>query len=53
MDRKKQESFNQIFKWLDSDKDGLISATAIDISMIDTPLLEVLSPLLVELEELA
>jgi len=37
---------------LDSDQDGLISAIKIDITMIDTDLLEVLSPLLVELEEI-
>lgn len=37
---------------LDSDCDGYISSMKIDISNIDTDLLEVLSPLLIELEEL-
>lgn len=49
---KKAESFHQIFVWLDSDRDGLISAMKIDISMIDSYLLEVFSPILIELEEL-
>lgn len=37
---------------LDSDKDGLISSMKIDIQLIDTNLLEVISPLLIELEEI-
>ena len=41
-----------IFRLLDSDRDGFISPMKIDISMIETDLLEVLSPLLIELEEI-
>jgi hypothetical protein len=52
IERKKQDAFAMIFKWLDSDSDGFISPMKIDISMIDTDLLEVLSPLLIELEEI-
>ena len=52
MQNKKQQAFNQIFTWLDSDGDGLISAMRIDISMLDTDLLEVISPLFIELEEI-
>jgi hypothetical protein len=37
---------------LDSDNDGLISAMKIDITPIETSLLEVMSPLLIELEEI-
>jgi hypothetical protein len=53
IERKKQDAFALIFKWLDSDNDGFISPMKIDISMIDTDLLEVLSPLLIELEEIS
>lgn len=37
---------------LDSDGDGLISAQLIDISELDTSLLQVMSPLFIEIEEL-
>ena len=50
--QKKMNAFTQIFGLLDSDNDGLISAMAIDISRVNTELLEVLSPLLIELEEI-
>ena len=49
---KKQQAFVTIFQYLDSDCDGYISSMKIDITNIDTDLLEVLSPLLIELEEL-
>ena len=52
MNSRKQRAFEAIFQWLDGDRDGLISAMKIDISMIDTDLLEVISPLLFELEEI-
>lgn len=51
--RKKVEAFHQIFTWLDSDKDGHISADKIDISLLSADLLEVLSPLFMEMEELS
>ena len=37
---------------LDSDRDGEISSMKIDISLIDPNLLEAISPVLIELEEL-
>ena len=52
MEKKKVESFHQIFMWLDSDNDGQISAEKIDISKIPSDLLEVLSPLFCEMDEL-
>ena len=53
MEKKKFEAFGQIFMWLDSDKDGHISADKIDISLLSADLLEVLSPLFMEMEELS
>ena len=46
---KKTEAFKQIFKTLDSDHDGLISSMKIDITMVDSMLLEAITPLLIEL----
>lgn len=37
---------------MDSDTDGLISAHLIDITRLDTTLLQVMSPLFMEIEEL-
>lgn len=51
--RQKQESFERIFKMLDSDMDGMISANAIDITNLPTELLEVLGPLFCEMEDLS
>ena len=53
MQKKKQDAFCRIFEWLDSDRDGEISAEKIDISPLSADLLEVLSPLFVEMEELS
>ena len=53
VDKKKFEAFQQIFIWLDSDRDGHISADKIDISLLSADLLEVLSPLFMEMEELS
>ena len=50
--KKKAEAFYKIFTILDSDSDGLISAQFIDITRLDTALLEVMSPLFIEIEEL-
>lgn len=52
MIRKKITAFNTIFKWLDSDRDNQISAEKIDITILPADLLEVLSPLFVEMEDL-
>lgn len=53
IERRKRESFERIFKMLDSDSDGQISANAIDISSVPSELLEVLGPLFCEMEELS
>ena len=53
IEKKKGEAFSKIFEWLDSDRDGEISAEKIDISPLSADLLEVLSPLFVEMEELS
>jgi Ca2+-binding EF-hand superfamily protein len=50
--KQKKESFERIFRMLDSDQDGMISANAIDISNLPSELLEVLGPLFCELEDL-
>ena len=52
VEKAKISNFIQIFKRLDSDGDGQISAYRIDISSLETDLLQVLSPLFVEMEEL-
>ena len=49
---KKIEAFKHIFSTLDSDHDGLISSMKVDITLIDSQLLEAISPVLIELEEL-
>ena len=48
----KKKKLQEIFLALDSDGDGLISSTKIDISAIETGVLEMLAPLLCEMEEL-
>jgi Ca2+-binding EF-hand superfamily protein len=52
MEKLRTASFKQIFQWLDSDKDGLISANKINITQLSPELLEILGPLFIELEEL-
>jgi Ca2+-binding EF-hand superfamily protein len=52
MEKLRTASFKQIFKWLDSDNDGLISANKINITQLSPELLEILGPLFIELEEL-
>ena len=52
IERRKRESFERVFRMLDSDMDGQISANAIDISSIPSELLEVLGPLFCEMEEM-
>ena len=53
VDKLKLKRFSTLFKRLDSDNDGLISAQRIDISTLSPDLLEVLTPLFCELEELS
>jgi len=52
VERQKQQTFSKIFELLDSDGDGQISAYKIDISALDADLLQILTPLFVEMEEL-
>lgn len=48
----KIKSFQQIFEELDSDGDGIISSYRINITTLEPDLLQVLSPLFIEMEEL-
>ena len=52
VEKQKTQNFIQIFQMLDSDGDGQISAYRIDITSLESELLQVLSPLFVEMEEL-
>jgi hypothetical protein len=47
----KKNSFRYIFTLMDSDEDGLISALKINILGLDTEVLQLLAPLLCEMEE--
>jgi len=46
-----KDKFNSIFDALDSDKDGFISAKKVDIKILSLQLLEILSPILKEMED--
>ena len=48
----KRKKIVEIFKSLDSDGDGYISSTKIDIASVGTDILEAFAPLLCEMEEL-
>jgi len=48
----KRKKLCEIFKLLDSDGDGYISSTKIDIASVGTDILEAFAPLLCEMEEL-
>lgn len=50
--QKKLKKLKEIFLLFDSDQDGLISASSIDISSVSTQILQTFAPLLEELEEL-
>jgi hypothetical protein len=52
LDNIKRRKLTDIFRLFDSDGDGVISSTKIDISAIDTSILEAFAPLLCEMEEL-
>lgn len=53
VERLKIQRFSALFKQLDSDADGQVSANRIDITQLSPELLEVLTPLFCEMEELA
>lgn len=50
--KKKSRKIREIFDHLDSDKDGIISASNINITTISNQILQYFTPLLQELEEL-
>lgn len=52
VEKLKFQRFQALFSRLDSDGDGMISAQQIDISTLSPDLLEILTPLFCELEEL-
>lgn len=52
VERLKIQRFSALFRHLDSDRDGHISSQNIDISELSPELLEIMTPLFCELEEL-
>ena len=52
VENNKQKTFIEIFNQLDSDGDGIISAYRINIQTLEPDLLQVLSPLFIEMEEM-
>jgi len=50
-ERKKLKRFEDIFKILDSDNDGVINSNAIDIDQINPDILQIINELLIEMEE--
>lgn len=52
LETKKRKRFEQLFSAFDSDKDGLISANAIEIRSVPADLLEIFAPVLCEMEDL-
>lgn len=50
-EKKKVRKFEEIFDTLDSDKDGVINASEIDIDTINPDILVIINELLVEMEE--
>ncbi len=50
VESRKSQQLQEIFVVLDSDKDGWVSARQIDISLLHPLLLEVITPLLIEME---
>lgn len=49
---RKRKRLEELFKLLDSDCDGLISSSKIEISEVPTEILEIYAPLLCEMEEM-
>lgn len=48
----RRKRLEEVFQFFDSDGDGLISPSKIDISTVSTEILELFAPLLCEMEEL-
>ena len=52
VEQSKREKIGEVFEVLDGDSDGLISRGRADLVMLSQELVEVLTPLLQELEEM-
>lgn len=52
VENKQRSSLSEIFKLLDSDHDGWISSQKISIQSLPVDILEIISPLLCEMEEI-
>ena len=52
IETRKQKRLEELFKLLDGDGDGLISANKIEIGQVPTEILEMYTPLLCEMEEM-
>lgn len=52
LETKKRKMFQHIFSMLDQDKDGLISSNVININDISDGVLEIIAPVLIEMEDL-
>eukprot|EP00349_Pseudokeronopsis_sp_Brazil_P010364 CAMPEP_0202980358 /NCGR_PEP_ID=MMETSP1396-20130829/86303_1 /ASSEMBLY_ACC=CAM_ASM_000872 /TAXON_ID= /ORGANISM="Pseudokeronopsis sp., Strain Brazil" /LENGTH=70 /DNA_ID=CAMNT_0049720293 /DNA_START=1259 /DNA_END=1471 /DNA_ORIENTATION=+ len=52
VENQKKVRLNEIFDILDHDSDGYISASSIDVQTLPAEILEILSPVLCEMEEL-
>jgi len=50
-EKKKAKKFEEIFKALDSDGDGVINSSEIDIDRINPDILQIINELLIEMEE--
>lgn len=53
IEQRKNFVFKSIFDSLDSDSDGVISADKINIEVIDSDILKIISPMLINMEELS
>ena len=51
MDNLKKTKYREIFEALDSDNDGTISANSINIRALSPKILEIIAPVLYEMEE--
>lgn len=53
LEKMKERRFGDLFRLLDSNADGLISAQRIDISKLHPAVVQILTPLFSEMEEMA
>ena len=52
IEERKRKRLEELFRLFDSDGDGIISSSKIDISDVPTDILEIFAPLLCEMEEM-